>query len=329
MRRHSGSLARGRERRHHKLDIAAWPLERVTRSELTFGPFDDEHQRDGTTPFPSVPPTAFPQCVGSLPRRDRSGQLRDSGALFCVGAPTDIARRGSSPPRGPARTRAESSDRRARRTCRRRVRPGHRAARSTHYPAGAAGWRRVAVPTLGTLISGFLRYRFFPDARGSGIPQTKRRSSSTTGKSTFRRSLASSSAARSRSAAGSHSAAKGLRFRSVPASRRCWATTRARPRTSPMARSGRWGRSSGGRVQPTHRCRAVLPRGDHGRSAHADPRLRRSSVPPRPGWCCICYSATSRCFTCPVPSRQRSSSSSMPCSGSPAASDPWASSSLL
>lgn len=44
---------------------------------------------------------------------------------------------------------------------------------SLMYPAGAAGWRRIAVPTIGALISGVLLYWFFPDARGSGIPQTR------------------------------------------------------------------------------------------------------------------------------------------------------------
>jgi len=41
------------------------------------------------------------------------------------------------------------------------------------YPAGGAGWRRILVPTLGSLITGYLLWRFFPLARGSGIPQTK------------------------------------------------------------------------------------------------------------------------------------------------------------
>jgi CIC family chloride channel protein len=41
------------------------------------------------------------------------------------------------------------------------------------YPPGGSGWRRVVVPTLGSLITGFLLYRYFPLARGSGIPQTK------------------------------------------------------------------------------------------------------------------------------------------------------------
>jgi CIC family chloride channel protein len=41
------------------------------------------------------------------------------------------------------------------------------------YPAGGLGLRRILVPVLGSLISGYLLYRFFPNARGSGIPQTK------------------------------------------------------------------------------------------------------------------------------------------------------------
>jgi CIC family chloride channel protein len=41
------------------------------------------------------------------------------------------------------------------------------------YPADSAAWRRVIVPTAGALISGYLLFRFFPNARGSGIPQAK------------------------------------------------------------------------------------------------------------------------------------------------------------
>jgi CIC family chloride channel protein len=41
------------------------------------------------------------------------------------------------------------------------------------YPPESAAWRRILVPTAGALFSGFLLYRYFPDARGSGIPQTK------------------------------------------------------------------------------------------------------------------------------------------------------------
>ena len=41
------------------------------------------------------------------------------------------------------------------------------------YPAGGAAWRRVLIPTIGSLGMGYLLFRFFPDARGSGVPQTK------------------------------------------------------------------------------------------------------------------------------------------------------------
>jgi CIC family chloride channel protein len=41
------------------------------------------------------------------------------------------------------------------------------------YPAGGSGWRRVIVPVLGSLSTGYLLWRYFPNARGSGIPQTK------------------------------------------------------------------------------------------------------------------------------------------------------------
>lgn len=41
------------------------------------------------------------------------------------------------------------------------------------YPPGGAPWRRVLVPTLGSLVTGFLLFRYFPFARGSGIPQAK------------------------------------------------------------------------------------------------------------------------------------------------------------
>lgn len=41
------------------------------------------------------------------------------------------------------------------------------------YPAESAAWRRLVVPAAGSLVSGYLLYRYFPNARGSGIPQTK------------------------------------------------------------------------------------------------------------------------------------------------------------
>ena len=41
------------------------------------------------------------------------------------------------------------------------------------YPAGGAAWRRLLVPVIGALGTGYLLHRYAPDARGSGIPQTK------------------------------------------------------------------------------------------------------------------------------------------------------------
>jgi len=45
---------------------------------------------------------------------------------------------------------------------------------SRMYPLGGAmQLRRLILPVAGSLVTGILLYRFFPDARGSGIPQTK------------------------------------------------------------------------------------------------------------------------------------------------------------
>jgi CIC family chloride channel protein len=41
------------------------------------------------------------------------------------------------------------------------------------YPVGGAPWRRLLFPVGGSLGIGYLLFRFFPDARGSGVPQTK------------------------------------------------------------------------------------------------------------------------------------------------------------
>ncbi len=41
------------------------------------------------------------------------------------------------------------------------------------YPATGSAWRPFLFPIAGSLIIGWLLYRFFPEARGSGVPQTK------------------------------------------------------------------------------------------------------------------------------------------------------------
>src|SRR5690349_19097844 len=41
------------------------------------------------------------------------------------------------------------------------------------YPNHAPAWGRLVVPVVGSLLAGILLARYFPNARGSGIPQTK------------------------------------------------------------------------------------------------------------------------------------------------------------
>ena len=41
------------------------------------------------------------------------------------------------------------------------------------YPVGGARWRRLLFPVVGSAGIGYLLYRYFPNARGSGVPQTK------------------------------------------------------------------------------------------------------------------------------------------------------------
>jgi CIC family chloride channel protein len=41
------------------------------------------------------------------------------------------------------------------------------------YPTEGAAWRRFAFPVTGSIGIGYLLYKYFPNARGSGVPQTK------------------------------------------------------------------------------------------------------------------------------------------------------------
>jgi chloride channel protein, CIC family len=41
------------------------------------------------------------------------------------------------------------------------------------YPLGSEQWRRLLFPVIGSVFIGYLLYRYFPNARGSGVPQTK------------------------------------------------------------------------------------------------------------------------------------------------------------
>ena len=91
------------------------------------------------------------------------------------------------------------------------------------YPPDSAAWRRILVPTAGALVSGYLLSRYFPNARGSGIPQTKFALFIRNGYISLRPFSANSCAARSLWRAASRWAVKAPRSRSGRASRRCWA----------------------------------------------------------------------------------------------------------
>src|SRR5215470_13003056 len=54
------------------------------------------------------------------------------------------------------------------------------------YPAGSNPWRRLLIPITGALIIGWLLFRYFPFARGSGVPQTKAALYAREGKITLR-----------------------------------------------------------------------------------------------------------------------------------------------
>ena len=41
------------------------------------------------------------------------------------------------------------------------------------YPLDASVWRRLLIPIASSLVMGYLLFKYFPDARGSGVPQTK------------------------------------------------------------------------------------------------------------------------------------------------------------
>src|ERR1019366_4854809 len=57
------------------------------------------------------------------------------------------------------------------------------------YPVGGAQWRRLLFPVVGSLGIGYLLYRYFPNARGSGVPQTKAALYAREGRITLRTAL--------------------------------------------------------------------------------------------------------------------------------------------
>jgi len=85
------------------------------------------------------------------------------------------------------------------------------------YPPGGSPWRRLLVPVAGSLATGYLLSRYFPYARGSGIPQTKAALFAREGYIRFRTVLRISSAAPRHSPAESRSGARARPFKWAPA----------------------------------------------------------------------------------------------------------------
>ena len=85
------------------------------------------------------------------------------------------------------------------------------------YPVGGGPWRRLLFPVVGSLGVGYLLFRYFPYARGSGVPQTKAALYAREGRITLRTPCSESfSAHRQHWQVESPSAVKGLPFKWVP-----------------------------------------------------------------------------------------------------------------
>jgi len=93
----------------------------------------------------------------------------------------------------------------------------HRASRMRLYPVGGAPWRRVLFPVAGSLTIGYLLYKYFPNARGSGVPQTKAALFARDGRITLRTVLGKFFCTSATLASGIPSAARALRCRSAQA----------------------------------------------------------------------------------------------------------------
>jgi hypothetical protein len=91
------------------------------------------------------------------------------------------------------------------------------------YPVGSEVWRRVLIPVLDSLGVGYLLSRHFPEARGSGVPQTKAGLFAHDGVITARTAFGNSFALPLRSQAGSRWDARSLLSRSEVELLRCWA----------------------------------------------------------------------------------------------------------
>jgi CIC family chloride channel protein len=90
------------------------------------------------------------------------------------------------------------------------------------YPVGGAPGRRLLFPVVGSLGVGYLLSRYFPNARGSGVPQTKAALFARDGRITLRTVLGKFFCTSATLASGIRSGAKVLRCRWARASAPCW-----------------------------------------------------------------------------------------------------------
>jgi len=91
------------------------------------------------------------------------------------------------------------------------------------YPAGGAAWRRLLIPLVGSLATGFLLFRYFPNARAAAFRRRRSRCSSAMDLSVSGRWPASSVSVRYRWQAALPWAAKVRRYKLGRAWRRCLA----------------------------------------------------------------------------------------------------------
>ena len=90
------------------------------------------------------------------------------------------------------------------------------------YPPGGAPLRRLLFPVAGSLGIGYLLYKYFPNARGSGVPQTKAALYAREGRITLRTVLGKFSVHRRRWPAESRWDVRAPRSRWAVALLRCW-----------------------------------------------------------------------------------------------------------
>ena len=157
--------------------------------------------------------------------------------------------------------------------------------------------RLILVPTLVSLGTGFLLARFFPDVRGSGVPQTEAAYHLAGGVIPARVPLGKFITGVSASAPAIRWDAKGRPSRLAPALASVvgrW--LRLSPRRVrdlvPVGAAGPWPRRSIRRSPPS-----CCPRGNHRRHERAAARFDRRRVGRRRSSSSARFSATNRCFT--------------------------------